>query len=110
MMSKKETVYSREQNECFPDSLLDFQDWLKGKIDLVPEEYLSKSFIKIDAESFYDCPKLLVDIFYMRPETEEEAGVRNMQHAERERKIEMAERKKLKELMDKYTDRGDAIK
>jgi hypothetical protein len=90
-MNKKIVVYKQASYEDHPSNLLEFQDWLERQKKNIPEVYMCSACIDIEAiEGF-----LWLEIYYMRPETEEE---RLVSQTEQQRELEIVEERELSQL------------
>lgn len=61
-----------------PTNAMDFAGWLDGLIQQVPQEYRDKVVIEFSAACQWDNDVLMsVEVYYMRPETDEELHKRH---------------------------------
>ena len=83
-----------------PTLAIDWPKWIENEISKVPEEY--RSVVRIDTESDWDSSAVTFEMFYRRPETAEEAAIREGQAASRKMAEELRERKLFERLKAKY--------
>ena len=78
MVSKiKEIVYYTDNEYGIPEKASDFIKYWESKIALVPDEFKDSTNICIEStDDGYGCNTLDVQIYYERPETEEEKAAR----------------------------------
>lgn len=98
---KKEVLISCYEYNA-PSSLLDFKDWIDGLLDDVPEQYRDSACFEIESESDYDGCSTKIEVYYMRPETEEEEKFRLEVEQNREDDRKRFELRQLAELQKKY--------
>ncbi len=73
------------------------------KIDLIPPEFIDTAEICIEANPYYsDSASLDIEVYYKRPETDEEVQTRVMRERARRDYIERQELCQLEELKKKY--------
>ena len=112
MDSLRVTVFeSEEYDRLWPlpgyqeVNLPNFIMWLQNEISKIPEEYRNRSFIEIDSVAGYeDSHYPTIEIYYYRPETDEEYSVRLKQFMAQELSKERDERALLQTLKLKYND------
>ena len=106
MMKKyvKEIVYYTDSEYGMPEKVEEFMEYWQTKINLVPEEFRDSTRICIDADDDgYGCNQLEVQVYYMRPETEEEETKRiteKLESTTRIRDRDLAQYEKLKAKYD----------
>lgn len=94
-----------DDTDLIPESLDGFIDFWKSKLNIIPEEYRSAAKIEYRAESDWDCPYLVVELSYERPENEEEKVRRKDDEDKRKAEVRSAELRKLEKLKKKYRGR-----
>lgn len=69
----KVVVFSNDSCASYlPDTPAEFIRWWEEKFNLCPLEYREKLKVDCTTSTYYDCSCLEVDIYYYRPETDEE--------------------------------------
>ena len=98
------TVVEAEEYESDfpPNTLPEFQAWLKEVVDLIPEEFRSVTQVRIEGYSSYDSAIGKVSIWYCRNETDEEYARRLSANMDEEKRKERAEMETLERLLRKY--------
>lgn len=72
--------------EIYDDSnnLGEFVNWLSNQVDLIPQEYLNVAEIEFSEYQDYDSFGIRIEIFYHRPETDDEMAKREKEVADKE--------------------------
>lgn len=96
------TVFKEDATHDIPEKIDDFINFWTEKFNLIPEKYLSSAHITIEAATYYGDPALVIDIYYSRPETDEEEKKREHRMAENAKFIEIQELQQLEVLREKY--------
>jgi hypothetical protein len=87
-MNKKVTVFGDDYFYA-PEDAKGFMEFWQKKLDLIPKEFIESAAIDIEPVDNYGSPGIEVEIYYYRPETNEEIE-------ERERQENMAMESRLK--------------
>jgi hypothetical protein len=83
------------------DNAFEFIEWFNEKISSIPEEFRESATIDI-LPGYGDCPVTSIEIYYKRPETEDEIKEREFK-AQKIAEIEkFMELNKLEQLKKKY--------
>ena len=101
--NKRISVYHNDVNYALPKDPKEFLEFWQSKLDLVPAKYKHTTKISVEAEGTYEGgAKLLVSVFYFRPETDEEEANRTRIEKERADSLEERELRQLEHLKNKY--------
>ncbi len=99
----KEVVYANKGDFIeFPENLDEFLKWWTNKFDLIPEEHRANAQVECTSGTFYECLHLEIEIYYTRPETDEEIRLRLHEESLNLEAIRLQELQKLAELKAKY--------
>ena len=99
----KEVVYANKGAFIeLPENPDEFLKWWTDKFDLIPEEYRANAKVECTSETFYECSHLEIEIYYTRPETDEEIRLRLHKESCNLEAIRRQELQKLAELKAKY--------
>lgn len=110
-MSEKRLTYVEVWNsespdtdgiESLPESAVEFAAWLTAVIAEVPSEFQKDVMIDFEVAPDYDGGHVGLELYYQRPETEEEEKERLRKDQERAKADEEWERKMLRILKEKY--------
>jgi len=102
-MLKKITTFSSESIVyAMPSKPTEFLAFWEEKFNEVPEEYRDSTEIEFEADMDYDSVISSVEIYYYRPETEEEKEEREARETQARMINEARERQQLALLMEKY--------
>lgn len=85
-MDIKIEVFNKEQyqGEWPEENAIKFLEWFEEKISSIPEEFRSSAKVELESVSGYeDSSYAAIEIYYYRPETEEEAKVRESKEQNR---------------------------
>ena len=91
-------------SDTIPELASEFLEFWQRKLEQIPAEYKSTAKIELDATSSYDCGQLLVEMSYLRPETDEEEAVRTRKEDRQRKSLEDLERSQLAKLKAKYDE------
>lgn len=90
------------RGEWPPTNIAEFSDWLQSKINSIPEEFRGNAEIEIGTHAMdFDYTALKIEIYYTRPETDEEFAQRNSEEAKRAAREEEAQARKMYEQLRK---------
>jgi hypothetical protein len=81
-MNKEILVYNDDANER-PSLLIDYIEWLKEKLEEIPEQFRDSAYVNIEASESYGNGRLEYYIKYTRPETDNERESRKFKENER---------------------------
>ena len=99
----KEVVYANKGDFVeLPENLDEFLRWWTDKVDMIPQEYRAEAKVECTSGIFYECSHLEIEIYYNRPETDEEIRLRLHQESLNLEAIRRQELQKLAELKAKY--------
>ena len=87
-----------EEYEPLEDFLKDFF----AELDKIPQEYREKAVVSKIVEDGYDGHEVQIEIYYSRPETDEEYTERLMEYEISKQMKEQKEKETLKRLKEKY--------
>jgi len=99
MKTIKVTVYKADTFSNLPKNAEAFIAFFQKQLDLIPEEFRSSATIDLDTSPFYDSVEETIEVYYSRPETEEEIQAREREAASKDikqRLMKMAHYEKLK--------------
>lgn len=104
-MRKNKTIKVYEERGCsdIPEKASEFMAFWQSKLDKIPDEFMDSARIKVEAETYYDCASLDVEISYTRPESDSEIESREYQEkqsADRDKERKLAAYNKLKQELD----------
>jgi len=101
---KRVTVFDKEQynGDWPPSNATEFVAWFAEKISEIPVEYRETAQIDIDSSSCYDSSFASIEIFYDRPETDDEMSLREHEELRKQREQELRELQTLATLKKKY--------
>ncbi len=89
---KKVMVFDSDKQSGPPETLGNFREWLDEIIDSIPEEHQAGAHIVIESRPCYDSAEHSLEIWYMRPKTEQE------KQEDASKELAMQERRKADEL------------
>ncbi len=103
-MRKLVKVFEAEQYDGnWPtDNAFKFLSWLKEKVEQIPEEFRSSAKIEIDSIEEYGNAHAMLQIYYYRPETEEEMIMSVNTEKRKQEGIVQREMMELNRLKKKY--------
>ena len=101
-MRKNKIIEVYEESGCYdiPEKASEFMAFWQSKLDKIPAEFMDSARIEVEAESYYDCASLNVEISYARPESDSEMESREHQEkliADRDKERKLAACNKLKQ-------------
>lgn len=98
------TVLDTEQcdGDWPPETAAEFMAWWQSMIDRIPEEHRSEARIEIDTTAGYDRDFAHLEIYYLRPETDEERAARVQAEQARAEAREAQERARYEALKAKF--------
>ena len=72
------TVYEQEAFSGFdiPEKATDFIEFWQSKLAMVPAEFIDSARIEFEAEEYCESATVNVELYYVRPESDEEAAAR----------------------------------
>ena len=103
-MDKRIKLYESEQFDVtWPsENAAEFLAWLTELLAKVPAEFLPNAKIEIGSNPCYDSSTANIEIYYDRPETEEEAERRLAEERRHVQQIQARELQQLAALKRKY--------
>lgn len=104
-MDIKITVFDKQQYDAeWPsEDAIEFIAFFQEKLASIPEEFRSSAIIEVDSISGYEGSSYAsINIYYYRPETEEEVKVRESKAQNKAELLRQRELKQLEELKRKY--------
>ena len=104
-MDIKVEVFNEEQydGEWPSENGAEFIAWFQEKLESIPQEFRGSAKIELDSVSGYEGSSYAsIEIYYYRPETEEEAKVRESKSQYRAELLRQRELRQLEELKRKY--------
>lgn len=104
-MNIKIEVFKKEQydGDWPEENAFQFLTWFEEKINSIPEEFRETAKVELEPVSGYDGGSYAsIEIYYYRPETEEETKVRESKEKNRAELLRQRELKRLEELKRKY--------
>lgn len=103
-LQKKVIVYSGEENtNGWPSyNAVEFMEWMREKISQIPAEYMDYASVELGSSIYYDSSNAEIDIYYFRPETDEEAAAREYDDQRRSERNRRHELEMLAALKAKY--------
>lgn len=106
-MQVKILVFNAEEDDTSfpPRNLPTFVKWVSEALESIPHEHRNSAEIDFFARTDYESAHVEITVDYSRPETDEEFEARYQSVARRAAQKEMAERKLLGELLQKYWDK-----
>ena len=102
MSSERVEVYDYDHD--LPDTLPEFIEFFRSKLELIPEKYRDCASIDIDTSVEHGSPVLDIWIYYLRPKTEEEEREAAELKSEQERFIANVELKEYHRLKAIYEE------
>lgn len=99
---KKVMVFDSDKQSGLPETLGNFREWLDEIIDSIPEEYQAGAHIVIDSRPCYDSAEHWLEIWYLRPKTEQEKQEEATKEAARRERLKADELRTLNMLQAKY--------
>lgn len=106
MKKRVRVLYTQEFDADFPfpfgTKLLDAIATLQRIAESIPEEFRSSASLRVDSEIEYDMNKVLIEIYYDRPETNEEVAERKKVEGDETHRREQGELAQLAALKAKY--------
>jgi hypothetical protein len=81
MKTIKATVYKADTFRNLPRNAEAFITFFQEKLNLIPEEFRSSATIDLETSPFYDSTEETLEVYYIRPETEEEIQAREREAA-----------------------------
>lgn len=104
MKKNKEIIVYRENSPFIPTNISEFMNFWDEKISNIPDEYKNTAQIEIeiDRNIYDDFFHLIVRVYYIRLETDEEEIEREKNVKEREEILKNKELKELERLRKKY--------
>ena len=85
-----------------PESPKEFLEWFSAKFNEIPEEHKHTTVVCLSGEDVYDEPCSAIDIYYYRPETEDETKTREESQEVLDQQTKARELRTLNTLMVKY--------
>ena len=77
--------------------------WFEGKISAIPTEFMDTARVKLDTASGYEGASYVsIEIYYHRPETDEEAAAREARERADAERLKQRDLSRLEELKRKY--------
>ena len=104
-MDIKIEVFRKERYEGeWPEkNAIAFLAWFEEKINSIPEEFRGSAEVEIDSVSLGEGSSYaLIEIYYSRPETKEEAKARELKQHDKAELLKQRELRQLEELKRKY--------
>lgn len=95
-------VYEEDCNYAIPKTPKELISYIKGKISLVPKEYMDTAKIVIEANTYYDSASLDIIVSHMRLETDAEEKKRLDREKQQREWRENQELCTLEKLKEKY--------
>ncbi len=86
----KVRVY-RDDCLCLEEGPVEFLKFFEEKIALIPDEYKDVAIVSLDSYAEWDCPYTDFEIYYIRPESEEDRQERKREEEEQEAEREKRE-------------------
>ena len=104
MTTRVVSVYKgRQYEDDWPSNPTQFVEFLQQKINKIPEEWRSVAHLNIDGAHSYECSCVVeMEIWYSRPETDQERANRERLEMEKALETERTERRQLERLRAKY--------
>lgn len=100
---KKIIVFEENDIQDIPSNPEEFLDYWKLKFNLIPPEYKNNAYIELIGRTRWEDDDCLdVEIYYIRPETDEEYTKRLDMERLAEFQQEEREREQLRKLKEKY--------
>ena len=98
-------VFDKEQYEGDwpPNDATEYVAWFAAKIEAIPAEYRDTAKIKLESvNSYEDSHDVHLEIYYHRPETDDEMAYRGVEERRREEQQNAQELRTLAALKAKY--------
>lgn len=103
------TVYKGEwgDDDWPPENAVEFLTWFQSKMAKIPAGYRGDAVVRIGSRACFDSDVPTLEIYYTRPETDDEIRARIMAERREREQVRQRELAMLRALQAKYGDQPD---